>query len=339
MAVESPRLPSEEVTDVIQRHMNHFPELEEAAEALWREARLDSDHVFDGLVEYLKARCGVDVRIEKAAAMQGAVRRYLPERRLLVLSEVLRRGSRNFQAAYQAGLLTQMPVLTRIAGDALLTNDESRALCRVALANYFAGAVLMPYQPFFEAARAERYDIELLGHRFRTNFEQTCHRLATLRRPGAEGVPFHMVRVDIAGNISKRFSASGLRFARFSGGCPRWNVFGAFLTPGMIRTEVTQMPDGATHFWIARTVRKSVGGYHAPHTQFAIGLGCEISYADQLAYADGIDLTSRAAIVPVGISCRVCERIDCDQRAFPPLHHGLKINEHARGLSFYAPLP
>jgi hypothetical protein len=257
---------------------------------------------------------------------------------VLYLSEVLRRGSRNFQLAYQIGLLAQEGVLARVADDPLLTTGSSRALGRVVLANYFASAVLMPYQPFLEAARSERYDLELLGHRFRTSFEQTCHRLTTLRRPGAEGVPFHFVRVDIAGNISKRFSASGLRFARFSGACPRWNVFAAFLTPGMIRTQLSQMPDGTTYFWIARTVHKEGGGYHAPRTLLALAMGCEVSHARKLVYADGVDLESREAVVPVGLTCRLCERMDCEQRAFPPLLHPLRVRENVRGVSFFAPV-
>jgi predicted transcriptional regulator len=196
----------------------------------------------------------------------------------------------------------------------------------------------MPYQSFLEAARTERYDIDLIGHRFRASFEQTCHRLTTLRRPGAEGVPFHMVRVDIAGNISKRFSASGLRFARFSGACPRWSVFEAFTTPGLIRTQLSQMPDGAAYFWIARTVSRESGGWHSPRSMVALGLGCEASRARELVYADGIDLENREVMVPVGTTCRLCERMDCEQRAFPPLQHPLRVNENVRGLSFYAPV-
>jgi predicted transcriptional regulator len=234
--------------------------------------------------------------------------------------------------------MRQGDALERAAADPLLTTDESVALCRVALANYFAGAVLMPYDAFLGAARLERYDIDLLGHRFRTTFEQTCHRLTTLRRPGHEGIPFHMMRIDIAGNVSKRFSASGLRFARFSGACPRWNVFEAFLTPGMVRTQLSQFPDGGIYFDLARTVRKQSGGFHAPTTRYAIALGCDVAHARELVYADGLDLSSRDALVPVGPSCRLCERLDCEQRAFPPLQYPLTVNEHTRGVSFYAPL-
>ena len=332
------RLPTVEVSDLIQRNMNYFPELEEGAARLVRDAGLSTANLYADLMGYLERAHGVRVQVERTAAMQGAVRRFDPERKVLALSEVLRRGSRNFQLAFQAGLLTQEEALGRAARDDRLTSPESRALARVALANYLAAAVLMPYDPFLEAARLERYDLELLGHRFRVGLEQVAHRLTTLRRPGAEGVPFHMVRIDIAGNISKQFSASGLRFARFSGACPRWNVFAAFLTPGLIRTQVSQMPDGAAYFWIARTVRKDGGGYHAPRNVHAIGLGCELSHARKLVYSDGVDLESREAVIPVGPSCRVCERLDCEQRAFPPIQHPLSVNENVRGVSFYAPV-
>jgi len=336
--VDASRLPTEEVSDLIQRHMNYFPELEAGAEALWRDGRLGGDDLYAGLAQRLEKTHGIAVRIERTAAMGDAIRRYHATERTLYLSEVLRRGSRNFQLAYQVGLETQAAVLNRFAADPMLTSDSSRALTRVVLANYFASAVLMPYQPFLEAARGERYDIDLLGHRFRSSFEQTCHRLTTLRRPGAEGVPFHFVRVDVAGNISKRFSASGLRFARFSGACPRWNVFQAFMTPGMLRPQLSQMPDGTTYFWIARTVQKEGGGYHAPRTLLAIAIGCEVGHARKLVYADGVDLESREAVVPVGLTCRLCERTDCEQRAFPPIAHPLKVHENVRGVSFFAPV-
>ena len=329
-------LPTEEVSDLIQRHGNHFPELEAGADELWRSGSLAGDDLGGGLARLLEG-LGVRVRIGRAAELAGAMRRFDPATRTLWLSEALRRGSRHFQLAHQLGLLTQGPVLERLAADPRLGSDASRRLARVALASYFAAAVLMPYDRFLDAARDLRYDIELLGHRFRSSFEQVCHRLTTLRRPGAEGVPFHMVRVDVAGNISKRFSASGLRFARFSGACPRWTVFEAFTTPGLVRTQLSQMPDGAGHFCVARTVRKGAGGFRAPRSLLAIGLGCDLAHARELVYADGVDLESRPAMVPVGITCRLCDRMDCEARAFPPIQHPLTVNEDVRGVSFYAP--
>ena len=336
--VDPSRLPSEEVSDLVQRHMNYFPELEEGAEALWREAELDDDDVYRGLVRYLHAGHRIQVRVVRVGDERKAMRRYDPEKRIITLSEILPPRSRRFQLAHQVGLLTQSDRLDHIARDASLTTHESRSLARVAMANYFAAALLMPYKPFFEAARAERYDIELLAHRFGTSFEQVCHRLTTLRRPGSSGVAFHFVRIDIAGNISKRFSGSGIRFARFSGACPRWNVHASFLTPGLIRTQLSRMPDGGVFFCIARTVRSDRGGFHVPHTVHAIGMGCEVRSARELVYADGIDLENLDAAVPVGITCRMCERLDCEQRAFPALQHPLKIEENLRGVSFYAPV-
>jgi predicted transcriptional regulator/transcriptional regulator with XRE-family HTH domain len=337
-AADQTHMPNEEVGDLIQRNMNYFPELEDAAVALWRDARLEEDSLYRGLVRYLSDALRVTVRIDHAVTSQRTSRQYDPVRRTLHLSEVLAPRSRNFQLAHQIGLLTQRDTIDRLARDPMLTTDAARVICRVALANYYAGAVLMPYEAFLGAARVERYDIELLGHRFRTSFEQVCHRLTTLRRPGAEGVPFHMLRVDVAGNISKRFSASGIRFARFNGACPRWNVCVAFLTPGMTRVQVSRMDDGRAYFCVARTVPRGRGGY-SPQTQvLSIGLGCEVKHARELVYADGVDVDNLQASVPVGVTCRLCQRMDCEQRAFPPIQHPLRVDENVRGVSFYAPV-
>lgn len=336
-SLDRSRLPSEEVSELIQRRRNYFHELELGAEELWKEAQLDTNDMYRCLVRFLDEKLGIQVKVMKVGAMQNTVRRYDPGRKTLMLSEVLAPRSRNFQLAHQIGLLTQATAFERIAEDARLSTDESRTLARVALGNYFAGALIMPYEPFLEAANAERYDIELLGHRFRASFEQVCHRLTTMQRPGSEGVPFHFLRVDIAGNISKRFSLSGIRFARFSGVCPRWNVFAAFLTPGIIRTQLSTMPDGTAYFCIARTDSKGRGRYHQPYTVHAMTIGCEVKYGHKLVYADGMNLEKLDTAVPVGVTCRLCPRMDCEQRAVPPLQHPLKVDENVRGLSFYAP--
>ena len=336
--VGSSRSPSEEVSDLIQARMNHFPDLEEGAERLWRDAKLESDDLYRGLIHHLERVVGVHVRIARWGEQRGTLRRYDPERKLITLSELLPTRSRSFQLAHQIGLLTQRDAIDRLASDALLTSDDARSLARVALANYFAGALLMPYVPFLQACREERYDLDVIGRRFRMGFEQICHRVTTLRRAGSEGVPFHMIRIDVAGNISKRFSASGIRFARFSGACPRWNVFAAFLTPGMIRIQNSRMPDGVGFFCIARTIQKDSGGYHAQQPVQAIGLGCQVQYARELVYSDGVDLENLGTATPVGVTCRLCERTDCEQRALPSIRQPLRIDENVRGVSLYAPV-
>ena len=226
-----------------------------------------------------------------------------------------------------------------------LSSVDSRNLARVALANYFASAVVMPYKPFLDAARKARYDIELLGHRFRTSVEQTCHRLTSLRRPGDEGLPLHMVRVDVAGNISKKFSATGIRFARFGAACSLWNVFQAFLTPSRYRTQMSTMPDGKNFFCVATTIPKGRGGFHTQHTMHAIGLGWSV--ADLRAagggpravvYADHYDLDRIEGAAPIGVSCRLCPRQDCAQRAFPQLGTALGVDPNVKGISAFTPV-
>jgi predicted transcriptional regulator/DNA-binding XRE family transcriptional regulator len=328
-------VPSEEVSDYVQRASNHFPLLETAAEELAARAKLTSDDLNAGMVRYLDRDLGVSVQIAHWEALPGVLRRYDPGRKTLTLSELLPTRSRTFQLAHQIAIITLGELLERHAVEGRFVSPEARVLAKVALANYFAGAVLMPYTAFHQAARDERYDIDVLGRRFRVGFEQVCHRLTTLRRQGAEGVPFHMIRLDVAGNISKRFSASGIRFARFSGVCPRWNVFSAFLTPGMIRIQVSRMPDGMAYFCIARTIQKDSGGYHAQQPVQSIGLGCQIEFARQLVYADGVNLDSRDTLLPVGVTCRLCERTHCEQRAVPSLKVPLHVDENLRGLSLY----
>jgi predicted transcriptional regulator/DNA-binding XRE family transcriptional regulator len=335
--IDRVRLSSEQVSEFIQRHTNHFSELETAAEQLWRDARLDREGLYAGMTAHLEQRHGVKVRILKVSDLQGAVRRYDPVRKELLLSETLRRGSRNFQLAAQLGLLTCRDTITQLTDAPELTSDESRALGRLAMSSYFAAAVLMPYGDFLRNTEEVRYDIELLGHRFRVGWEQVCHRLTTLRRQGSEGVHFHLARVDIAGNISKKFSATSVRFPRFSGLCPLWNVHAAFLQPGRIRVQLSRLPDGNALFSVARTVQRHAGGYHQPTVLYSVGIGCDVAEAKRLVYSDGMDLENLSAAVPIGVSCRVCERTNCQARAFPSLQFPLRIDEHVRGVSFFAP--
>lgn len=332
------RLSSEQVSDFIERNMNYFPSLEAEAETLLSRTGDggSGEELFGRLSRYLADAHGVRVRVLTVREMRGAVRRFDPDRRELLLSELLRRGSRNFQLATQVGLLRCATVLDELTLDPRLTSGESRALCRVALASYFAAAVLMPYDAFLHAAEEERYDIEVLGHRFRVGWEHTCHRLTTLRRPGAPGVSFYMLRVDLAGNISKRFSAAGIRFPRFSGLCSLWNVHAAFLQPGRVRVQLSRLPEGHTVLAVARTVQRHSGGYRSPEPPYAVGVGCDAADAHRIVYGDGLDLENMTGAVPIGVTCRLCERMDCRARAFPSLGQAMRIDENVRGVSFFA---
>ena len=329
------RLASEEITDFVQAQDNYFPLLEDAAEGLWRDAKLAYGDVYAGLVRHLHDSFGVRVKIVPFNESRATVRRYDDSDRTVLLSEVLPQSSRNFQLANQIGLLQFRATIDSYFENVRFANPDTPAFARIALANYFAGAVLMPYESFFEASKTVRHDIDILESRFGVSFEQACHRLTTLQRPGARGAPLHFVRVDIAGNISKRFSSSGIQISRQGGACPRWNVYDAFMSPGLIRTQVSKTPDGATYFCIARTVQKQGGGYWQRQSYLAIGLGCRIEDAKTFVYADSVDLENPDAAVPIGVNCRICERMDCRQRAFPPIHHRLNIDENVRGYSAY----
>jgi len=333
-------LPSEEVSEFIQQRGNHFPDLELAAEKLWQENGLALHTLQHDLVKLLSQRFAVQVEIVPEARMPGFLRRYNPLTRRLELSEMLAPSSRTFQIAHQIAFLSCRQKIEHLSVGGKLTSATSDALARSALANYLAAAIMMPYARFIEAARETRYDVEILQSRFSSSFEQVCHRLATLRRPGDEGVPFHLIRVDIAGNISKRFSASGIHMARFGAACPRWNVYDAFATPGMVRVQLSKMPDGQAFFCIARTIESARhtsvrGGLPQRVGRLAMGLGCGIHHAREIVYSDGLSLDDPQLVTPIGVSCRTCPRTDCADRASPSLSQRLDIDENSRGQSPY----
>ncbi|MGL5137159.1 MAG: helix-turn-helix domain-containing protein, partial [Beijerinckiaceae bacterium] len=334
-------IPSEEVTEFLQKRFNHFPDLEEAAEQLWIENGMAIQTLKQDLIQLLSTRFAVDVEIAPTERMGGALRRYQPLTRRLELSEMLPLPSRTFQLAYQIALLGFRKEIDGLIAGGKFSTPEADSLARAALASYFAAAVMTPYQRFLEAARSTRYDLNTLQHRFSLSFEQVCHRLTTLKRKGQEGLPFHLIRVDIAGNISKRFSASGIHMARFGAACPRWNVYDAFATPGILRVQVSEMPDGARYFCVARTIRPSGrgmgrGGLLQTGGQLAIGLGTNIQNAKDMVYGDSLNLDDPQILTPIGVSCRTCPRNDCADRAVPSLHQRLELDENRRGLSTYA---
>ncbi|WP_262693211.1 helix-turn-helix domain-containing protein [Kordiimonas aquimaris] len=326
--------PVDEVRDFIHERKNYFAELDEAAESLHEEVGLARDDAFMILSGRLDEEHGIRVRIMPHEVMPDTLRHFDLHRRQLLISEMLDASARTFQLAVQLAQLEFRPLIKRISESHNFQTEEARRLVRISLSNYFAGALLMPYSRFLGDAKTLKYDIEHLGRRYSTSFEQVSHRLTTLQRPGERGVPFFFIRVDKAGNISKRFSAGRFHFSRFGGTCPLWQVHDTFTTPGRIATQIIQMPDSTTYFSVARTVKRVGALYGQPDQQLAIGLGCDIAYARELVYAKGHNLSEPEA-TPVGPNCRLCERPACPQRANPPLTRNLVLDERSRGVSAY----
>lgn len=322
-----PSTPFEEVRDFFYSHHNYIGELDEAAETIASRMKFPVGQMAPALSAYLDEQYRIKVLIDGVDDAGPAVQRvYDPLARTLRLAPNLRLGQQAFQMATQIAILEQDGLLHSIVDKGTFTSDESRGLARIGLANYFAGALILPYATFLEAAERKRYDIELLGHQFGVGFETVCHRLSTLQRHNARGVPFFFIRVDRAGNISKRQSATDFHFSRVGGTCPLWNVYEAFANPGRILTQLARMPDDRTYLWIARTVSHGQGGYGAPTKTFAIALGCDARYADRVVYAHGLNIDPSLA-TPIGMGCKVCERSGCPQRAFPPIGRDLNVDE------------
>jgi len=324
--------PVERVRDLIEKNRNHFPALETAAETLREELDAPNHDLFGALSERLRERHGTLVRVLPIDVMRDSLRRWVRHQRQLHLSELIDAPGRIFQLAFQLALVEASALIDEIIKKSGDIDDTARRLFRISLANYFAAAVVMPYARFQEAAEALGYDIGVLGQRFGASFEQICHRLTTLQRPNARGVPFFMLRVDHAGNVSKRFSSGTFPFSKFGGTCPLWNVHATFDTPGRMVTQVIELPDGSRYFSMAQTVRRTVVPYAQPNPRFAIGLGCEMKYAPRIVYSAGLNLDT-AEPTPIGVNCRLCERPNCSQRAEPPLTRPLILDETTRGVS------
>ncbi|MDK2762057.1 MAG: short-chain fatty acyl-CoA regulator family protein [Sphingopyxis sp.] len=326
------RMPYEQVRDFFYAQHNHIEPLDEAAERLYAAAGLSPRGVHAGLRAWLRDRHNVQIIFAEG---NGAQRRYDPALRTLHISAELKQGQQAFQMATQLAFLELGDVIDRLADNRILQGEEARQLVRVGLANYFAGALLLPYRDFLAAAEGEAYDIEKLARGFGVGFETICHRLSTLQRAEARGVPFFFVRVDRAGNISKRQSATDFHFSRVGGSCPLWNVYEAFTQPGRVLTQIAQMPDGRTYLWIARTVGTANTGFGVPGKTFAVGLGCDIRHAGRLVYSRGLDLADPLTATPIGAGCKVCERIGCPQRAFPPIGRSVAVDQNRSTLAPY----
>ncbi|MFE2009000.1 short-chain fatty acyl-CoA regulator family protein [Streptomyces sp. NPDC059491] len=327
-----PRSPHEEIRDFFYRRQNYLHDTDRAAERLAAEIGIGPGDVLQALTARLTGHHGVRL----SSATTEGLHHYEPGTRTLHLSPSLRPGQRAFRMATQLALLEYGEGLDGQATEDFEPGGPAHRLTRIGVAHYFAAALILPYTAFHSAAEEVRYDIERLTDRFGLGYETICHRLSTLQRPRLRGVPFSFVRVDRAGNMSKRQSATGFHFSRAGGTCPLWNVYEAFAAPGRIQVQMAVMPDGQRYLWTARTVTRHGAGWGAPGKTFAVGLGCELRHAHRLVYSDGLDLDSAAAATPIGMGCRVCERLDCPQRAAPPLGRPLRIDQNT---SNFVPYP
>lgn len=322
--------PWEEVRDFFHYCDNYVDAVDHAAEQFAARAEVTGDKPA-ALAHWLSERHDITVRIEG-----DAIRRFDPDAKVVTLARHAGPATHAFHLAHQIALMDQADLMEATLDLANFRTEEARAICKIGLANYFAGAAVMPYRAFRAAADEARHDVELLAERFGASLEQVCHRLSTLQRPEAKGVPFYFLRVDQAGTITKRHSATQLQFARYGGACPLWNVHQAFETPGRIIRQLAETPDGARYLCLATDVTKPGGAFRAPTRRYAIGLGCEIAHADRLVYADDLDVANDAAYQPIGVSCRICERPNCHQRSVPPLEKAITVDHGARGVLPYS---
>lgn len=331
--------PGDEVSDFLEQSRNYFPELEELAVEVRERGDLPRRFVSEQLAEVLRS-FDLDVTIASPHAT-SVVRDYDPDTGRVVVTSALTEHALKFQLGHVLGLrlLDERKLHERYIEKAAPRHAETARLIKIHLANYFAGAVLLPYADFFSEVQRTRYDVLALARAFESSYEAVAHRMCNLGDPKRLGVPLHFLRVDVAGNISKRYAASGLRFPHGHGSCPKWAVHTAFLTPAVITKQVSRMPDGQTYFCFAKILSEPSAGSTVRGSTYSIGLGSTADNAHHFVYADELPQPRiERAAVPTGISCRFCERTDCNQRAAPSYKFAFAVDEYIKKENFFSPL-
>ena len=323
------------IHDFFRNHSNYFDPLEKAAEKLRAAEPCESDEVYYVLKKRLQKKHGITVNTQSPESMSRSLRVYDEDESILYLSEALDHQNRVFQLAHVLCLVEMQHMLDALTADSGIATESGIARCHVELANYFAAAYLMPYEAFRDTAEETQYDVDRIAAAFGTSFEQVCHRLTTLQRPGSRGVPFFFLRVDKAGNVTKRFNSTSFNLAEYGGSCPVWNIHTAFRTPGVVQPQFVELPDGERFFTISRTTDRPVFSRETQDHRLAVALGCEFQYADRIGYTSAINLHEKNLFSPIGINCHLCQRQACSQRAHQPLFLDLPIDPSRRGNTRY----
>ncbi len=327
--------PGEVISDFLQENKNFFPKLENFANIIFSKVKQNNRTRYIALCDFLKNEYGIKVKDIIPEEGRPFSKIFKIKEKELLLSDYLSLETKKLFAAAQIAQEGASTEIDEYLSTFNFPTNESKKLSRVALLNYCGAAILMPYELFHKECKELKYDLELLQNTFATSFEQVAHRVTCLQDPNLPGIPFHFLRVDVAGNISKRFSLSGIEIPRYGGACPRWNVYSAFSRPGVIQAAVSKMTNGEKYVCIAKTVEKGVGRYGQKKSMLSIGLGCEAKYAKEFIYTENLDLNDKKSELPIGVSCRTCDRLDCSQRAFPPLHKKFDVDINSRGVSVY----
>jgi len=327
--------PGEVISDFLQENKNFFPKLENFANIIFEKVKQNNRTRYIALCDFLKNE--YDILVKDIIPEEGKPfsKIYKVKEKELLLSDYLSLETKKLFAAAQISQEGAHKEINYYLSTFNFPSEESKKLTKVALLNYCGAAILMPYKLFHSECKELKYDLELLQNTFATSFEQVAHRVTCLQDPKLPGIPFHFLRVDVAGNISKRFSLSGIEIPRYGGACPRWNVYSAFSRPGVIQAAVSKMTNGEKYVCIAKTVEKGVGRYGQKKSILSIGLGCEAKYAKEFVYTENLDTNDKKSELPIGVSCRTCDRLDCSQRAFPPLHKKFDVDINSRGVSVY----
>lgn len=304
--------PIGEARRAVERWQNHFADLDHAAEDLADELRLSRGDLGAALVERLREKHRLMVRILPSEVVPGLVHRLDLHARQLQLSEMLGGAARRFQIARQIASLEQRDGIETVVAGANLASPEARERFREHVTDYAAAALLMPYGRFLRACEQTGYDLPVISRRFAVSFDQLAERLTTLQRVGERGLPFFSAWFGRTGRMV-HFSAgaSGAVYPLDGARWPAWVPYSTFEQRGTLLTQSVTFGEGEAvprhWFTIARTVEVDGAACSARRS---IVLGLEARFARDLAQARGHSLDPQDA-VPLGVGCPRCGRADC----------------------------
>jgi len=316
--------PLREVNDMIIGENNYFPELEKAADKIradftnddfsgsaLSDEKLPSEEV---LINHLKKHFSIKVERSTETDKNSSD---TSNDNILKLPPNATAATRKFQLARKLATLMASDILDKHCMDERLTSNEAKSIMFTALASYVAGALIFPYDLFLQKAQQSSYDVEYLAQYFNASFEQTAHRLVTLRKPDAQGIPFGFLRADPSGFLTKQFPLPGLLMPNAGHACPLWVIYLSLRSPGETIRQIASFADGSRYLFIANTGIKRVKTFSDQPNYSAVMLACNLVHADKTVYAHGLKLDNKNSDVMVGPSCNLCVRRNCSHRNSP----------------------
>jgi predicted transcriptional regulator/transcriptional regulator with XRE-family HTH domain len=321
----APRLPTGEVAAFFEEAGPWFPELEAAAEEMARQLTPHDDPA-QALRRYLREALGVEVRILPTHVMPNDQARFDRHSSRLFIAERVPLIERPFLMARQAALSAARDLLDQLTRRAGLKQAEAERLCRNGFARRLGEAALAPAARLAEATRELGGDVARLSDRFALRPLRIMARLAAVGAGHGSLPPAFVLVLDASGGVLSRIPGAGFPFARFGPFCARLPIFDALMSGRPLQAELT-LPDGSAFLAVTIAEEGAAADGLPPPRRLAL-IGWRRETAGEIARH-----WAAVAARPIGVTCRLCERLDCAHRVHAPVTRPAALLSHVVGPS------